>query len=76
LISGSCTDGREKADTEDSWNSRKQLVLLKLETQIEVEGLVTSLERKVNQAPRLRWEMARKAIQISGGIQLALNLGS
>ena len=68
--------GEKKLILKITGTLRKQLVLLKLETQIEVEGLVTSLERKANQAPRLRWEMARKAIQISGGIQLALNLGS
>ena len=25
MISGSCTDGREKADTEDNWNSKETI---------------------------------------------------
>lgn len=47
---------------------RKQLVPLKLKTHIEVKGLVTCLERKANQAPRLCWEMTREVMQISGGV--------
>ena len=61
--------GEKKLILKITGTLRKQLVLLKLETQIEVEGPVTSLEREANQAPRLRWEMARETIQISGGVR-------